>query len=157
MSENLLNVSSVLLFGRTVTDVQIVNPPADPNALAHSGVNNFLPNQIGAAGRRLARIYAFAFEGTYYELSRASLFLVHGDGADIADPVTVETIGSAATGHTFADDVRVWAYDKSDISLRLDAETGTLEKILLDVEVSSEKLRTTFAGQHARLRPSRGD
>ena len=154
MAENLLNVSSVLLFGRVVTDVQIV---ADPNALPHSGANKFLPNQIGAANRHLARIYSFAFEGTYYELSRASLFLVHGDGAAIGDPVTVERIGSAATGHTFADDIRVWTYDKSDISLRLDAETGSLEKILLDMEVSSEKLRTTFAGQHARLRPSRTD
>jgi hypothetical protein len=87
-------------------------------------------------------------------MSRSSLFLVHGEGAAIGDPLTVERIGSAATSRTFADDVRVWAYDKSDISLRLDAETGTFDQILLEAEVNKDRLKASFAGKTVRLRGS---
>jgi hypothetical protein len=85
------------------------------------------------------------------------LFLVDGNGAPIGDPVTVERIGSAATGRTFANDVRVWAYDKSDLSMRLSIETGTLEQILLDPEISSDRLKLSFEGKSVRLRGSTGN
>jgi hypothetical protein len=34
--------------------------------------------------------------------------------------------------------MRVWIYDKSDLSMRLDAETGTFEQILLTAEASTD-------------------
>lgn len=92
-----------------------------------------------------ARIYGFSFEGTYYELPRPVLFLVHGDGypstearsnikgivkpaRGLGDP---SLTGLAAADFQFAEDLRVWSYDKADYSIRLDVETGMLEDILL--------------------------
>jgi hypothetical protein len=161
MSESLAKASIIHLFGRVVEDIQIntargsgasAKRAAKSASLEQSGVGHSLLNQLAADGSCLARIYAFAYEGGYYELARSSLLLVHGDGAPIGDPLTIERIGSAATSRTFADDVRVWTYDKSDISLRLDVETGTLEKILLDAEANTDKIKATFAGMHVRLR-----
>jgi hypothetical protein len=157
MSETLADVSTVHLFGRVVTDVRITVPAEDAQALPHVGANSFFTNEAAAAGRRLARIYAFAYQGHYYDVSGSALFLVHGDGAAIGDAVTVERIGSAATGRTFAADVRVWAYDKSDLSIRLSVETGTLEQILLDPEISSDRLKLSFEGKSVRLRGSTGN
>jgi hypothetical protein len=157
MSETLADVSTVHLFGRVVTDVSLTVPAQDPQVLPHVGANSFLTNEAAVAGRRLARIYAFAYQGHYYDVSGSALFLVDGNGAAIGDPVTVERIGSAATGRTFANDVRVWAYDKSDLSMRLSVETGTLEQILLDPEISSDRLKLSFEGKSVRLRGSTGN
>jgi hypothetical protein len=41
--------------------------------------------------------------------------------------------------------MRVWIYDKADVSMRLDAETGTLEQILLATELSNDP-RATAGG-----------
>jgi hypothetical protein len=167
MPESLVKASMIHLFGRVVEDLQINSARgsgASSKRAAKSvsseqpGAGHALSNQLAAEGSCLARIYAFAYEGGYYELAQSSLLLVHGDGVPIGDPLTVERIGSAAASRTFADDVRVWAYDKSDISLRLDVETGTLEQILLEAEIKGDRLRATFAGAKVRLRnPSGGD
>jgi hypothetical protein len=76
------------------------------------------------------------------------LFLVHGAGAPVAQ--TVEHTGLAATARDFATDLLVWAYDKGDMSVRLDISTGTLEQILVEVEANPEGAQ--FAGQAARIR-----
>ncbi|EEE35772.1 conserved hypothetical protein [Rhodobacteraceae bacterium KLH11] len=44
------------------------------------GVNNFIGDQFGGDAR-LARIYGFAYDGTYYEMPEPTIFLVHGKGA----------------------------------------------------------------------------
>jgi len=161
MSENLVRASTILLFGRIVEDVQIAaargssasaKRASRSGALGQQGASHALADQVGAEGSCLARIYAFSYEGAYYELARASLFLVHSEGAPIGDPLTVERIGTAATCRTFADDIRVWGYDKSDMSLRLDVETGTFEQTLLEAEVDRDRLKASFAGKSVRLR-----
>ena len=54
-------------------------PPTQP---PRRGDNNFLERQLRAEGARLARIYAFSYEGHYYDLPKPALFLVHGPGSD---------------------------------------------------------------------------
>lgn len=153
MPENLANSSTILLFGRVVEDIQIKTPSGTKKSagsapLPHAGPSHVLAAQITAPGSRLARIYAFAYEGNYYELLRPALFLVHGEGEDVAR--SVELSGIAATARDFATDLLVWAYDRSDMSVRLDVQTGTLEQILLEAELNPES--ATFAGQAARVR-----
>jgi hypothetical protein len=41
--------------------------------------------------------------------------------------------GVVAADFEFADDVRVWSYDKADYTIRMDVETGMFEDVLLDI------------------------
>lgn len=163
MSENLARASTILLFGRVVEDIQIntargsgasAKRAAKSASLGQQGASRALADQVAAEGSCLARIYAFSYEGHYYDLSKPALFLVHGAG----DPVTLtaEYTGLPATCREFAPDIRVWGYDKSDISMRLDPETGTLEQILLDAETTGERVRIQYSGEKVRLRGDRG-
>jgi hypothetical protein len=161
-NETLLGVSSVYLFGRLLEDVVLRGGGVYGNLrVPRPGNNNFLRRQLehvaGPDGRkspdaRLARIFSFSFEGAFYELAPPAIFLVHGAGLDPDDPpptnadnkVAYKRLSrapgsSARTGlglqiGAFSKDMRVWIYDKSDHSLRLDAETGSLEQILLSGE-----------------------
>ena len=165
MSENLARASTILLFGRVVEDIQIntargsgasAKRAAKSASLGQQGASHALADQVAAEGSCLARIYAFSYEGHYYDLARPALFLVHGPGVD-ADPVpgtpaNVDRSGVGATAKTFPGDMKVWAYDKGDFSIRLDVETGTLEQILLHVELSTDRLGMTFSGKTVRLR-----
>jgi hypothetical protein len=118
------------------------------------GANNFLRQQILAEGARLARIYAFAYEGDLYFLPKPYVFLVHGPGLLVIEPsryqnspnfqeasqtgVTVDRWGVIAKIDRFADDVRVWDYDKDDFSLRLDIISGTLTELVLEPAMSGD-------------------
>ncbi|MGH6891817.1 MAG: hypothetical protein ACREEP_06130 [Dongiaceae bacterium] len=145
------------------------------------GANNFLDSQL-AAGQiapkdvdqqaKFARIYGFSFEGYYYDLPKPALFLVHGDGtlAEGPDPSTnfenqrfsrapssADRTGLGSQTGSFARDMRVWTYDKGDFSIRLDALTGPLEQILLDTELSGDRLKTQIgAAAMMRMRATRG-
>lgn len=145
--ERLLSISSVYLFGRILDDLQLRTDVPDPEGLPRRGNNRFLAQQ--SDGASLARIYAYAFEGTLYELSRPTILMVHGSGDDPDFPPpqnadrTVEykrlarspgasaRTGLALHSASFAADLRVWLYDKNDLTMRLDADTGTLEQLLL--------------------------
>jgi hypothetical protein len=92
-----------------------------------------------------ARVYGFSFEGTYYELPRPALFLVHGDGYPATEARTgvrgivraarglgsPSLTGLAAADFQFAEDLRVWSYDKADYTIRMDVESGMFEDVLL--------------------------
>jgi hypothetical protein len=92
-----------------------------------------------------ARIYGFSYEGTYYELLRPALFLVHGEGYAATEARTgakgvvraarglgsPSLTGLAAADFEFAEDLMVWSYDKADYTIRMDVETGQFEDILL--------------------------
>src|SRR5262245_49859310 len=170
MPETLQSPSCVLLYGRVVEDLTLAPDPhqglVQPPYL---GANLFLRNQLRADGAQLARIYAFSYEGHYYDLARPAILLVHGDGqrADRLPegrdprvskaPDQADRIGVAATGSAQPEDIRVWAYDKGDFSLRMDVRTGPLEQILLEAELTGDALRTFFGGAQARLRRTPGD
>lgn len=150
--ESVLSLTSVYLFGRAVSDLRVVTEdPDESDRTPASGVNQFLRQQFKHPAARLARIFAFSFEGTMYELARPSLFLVHGSGHEVDTPNPPEQYSRLArapgriskTGLGWQDgdfsmDMRVWIYDKGDFSMRMDVETGTLEHILLDAELDEE-------------------
>lgn len=152
--ETLLNASAVYLFGRLVSDLEIAGAvdSDDGDRLPHNGDNNFLRRQVRNKKAAIARIYAFSFEGAMYELDRPSLFIVHGGGqdpdapgpedADLSmlsrSPGRVTKTGVGRQSGSFSRDMRVWIYDKGDFSVRLDVETGTLERILLSFELDED-------------------
>jgi hypothetical protein len=154
--ESVLNVSAVYLFGRLVSDLRVVgDDPEDGDRPPRKGANNFLMQQIRNNTAELARIYAFSFEGSLFELTRPSLFLVHGGGLDpdapgpagqfaeelrrlARSPGRISRTGVGRQSGSFSMDMKVWVYDKGDFSMRLDVETGTFEHILLDTELDDE-------------------
>lgn len=151
--ESILNVSAVYLFGRVVSDLQVVGDDSeDPLRPPRVGANNFLKGQVRNNEADLARIYAFSFEGSLYELTRPSLFLVHGGGQDpdapgpagddfkrlARSPGRISKTGVGRQSGSFSMDMKVWVYDKGDFSMRLDVETGTFEHILLSAELDEE-------------------
>ncbi len=76
--------------------------------------------------------------------------LVHGPGEQITKPPpvapppvgpgldgpTVDQAGEAAREWEFSADLVYWEYEKADLSMRFDVETGTLEQILLEVALT---------------------
>jgi hypothetical protein len=151
MRESLLSASNIILFGREFPlhwrgckdpkaegDVEVFE-----DAKAIRGANRFLRQQLEEPGARLARIYAFSYEGKFYNLPKPAIFLVHGPGkpmkdhAPIADKqASVTASGVVARDFGFELDVMYWEYDKSDYSLRMDIVSGTLDEILLDAALS---------------------
>ncbi len=170
---SLLQTSDILLFGIVVDDLTVKTTGIDPKTgkklPKRKGNNNQLGEQF-IPGSKFARIYAFSYEGAYFELPWPALFLVHGDG----EPVTPATAGvtnpgkNAAraptdplkTGLTaadfqFSDGVQYWTYDKADYTVRMDVETGMFEQVLLDVIFDGGGLGGT-AGANVRGANVRG-
>jgi hypothetical protein len=187
MAETLLSISTVLLYGRIVTDLSInhtrssttpIPDDVDSSNLPRLGRNNFLDHQLSADQNKpdkkpyVARIYGFSFEGHYYDLPKPSLFVVHGKGTLAEGPVpgissveqrysrapgSAERTGMGSQAGSFAGDIYAWSYDKGDFSVRLDPSTGTLEQILLDAELSGDRLKTQIgAAAMMRMRATRG-
>jgi hypothetical protein len=184
VAERLLSLSNVLLYGRVLDDLQIQyrSPNDEPvsdvadRTPPRLGGNNFLENQLESNKTDytkmayLARIYAFSFEGHYYDLPKPSIFLVHGRGTLVEGPLpsgeirdqrfsrapsSADRTGLGSQYGSFANDIRVWSYDKGDFSIRLDSSTGTLDQILLEAELSGDRLRPQIAGAAVRSRPGR--
>ncbi|MDJ0945096.1 MAG: hypothetical protein QNJ30_16630 [Kiloniellales bacterium] len=195
MVETLLSPTNVLLYGRELQELKIDQaklpdlrkpaakssqqegcmgsdpPPPPPPQPPRLGDNNFLEAQLRAEGARLARIYAFSYEGHYYDLARPALFLVHGPGSDPEAPrpspdlpysrldrapADADRTGVASQDRSFSDDMRVWSYDKGDHSIRLDPDAGTFEEILLECELRTDGLKGHFSGKMARATGSQG-
>ena len=166
MAESLLSPSNILLYGRELMDLRLIEPPPPPSGLPPNnepppdgsqlddikpdppdgepattlppppppprlGGNNFLQAQLASPGARLARIYAFSYEGHYYDLGTPAIFLVHGPGRDpeafrpalfvpgarfSRAPADADRTGVANTPSSFSEDIRVWSYDKGDFS-----------------------------------------
>jgi hypothetical protein len=125
----------------------------NPSPGARKGKPHWLWQQLEHKEARLARIYGFSYEGTYYDLPCPALFLVHGTGeravlnsnivgqsqtdAQLARaPQKPNLSGVAAADFGIADDIRVWSYDKADYTIRMDVETGMFEQVLLDAYFS---------------------
>jgi len=166
MPETLLTISGIKLYGRLVEDLRVVaipaagddgevGAPAPPNHRPALGANEFLRGQLKEASHpNFARIYAFSYEGHYYDLPKPALFLVDGPGISpfipsdidgsgvaakdwelsqvqgVADPGPVGNAPNAPAPPT--NHLRMWEYDKGDFSIRMDVETGPFEQILLE-------------------------
>lgn len=177
LNETLLGQSAIWLFGRKMNDIQlVVTPykqyPVDDNNIdandtpARAGNNNLLLNQFRfTQAPILARIYAFSFEGQYYDMQRPAIFLVHGDGIDPEGPAfrtprkegdisrSPPHVGRTGVGTqigNFARDMKAWSYDRADFTIRLDVENGSFDNVLLAQELSSPDAMTQSAGSFVR-------
>lgn len=66
--------------------------------------------------------------------------------------VSADISGQAAQCCDFAFDIRVWEYDRGDFSLRLDIDSGPLERILVDAEQGGEDRMPYFGNRAVRRR-----
>jgi hypothetical protein len=67
-------------------------------------------------------------------------------------PNSVDISGQAVKCCEFSSDLQVWEYDRGDFSLRLDIDSGPLERILIDAEQGADDTMPYFRGQHTRMR-----
>jgi hypothetical protein len=145
MPETLLAASEIKLYGRVVGGLAV-----DVKGHTSLGNNLFVKKQLEASNARFARIYAFSFEGQYYVLPKPAIFLVHGDGAAAKD-----VPGVAARDWDFLTDIKAWSYDKADFSIRLDIETGPLDKILLEDAVKPDHASAQYGSSKVHLGSSK--
>jgi hypothetical protein len=166
VTETLLSHSAVILFGRFVQDLEI---KYDKSASGKKGVNKQLEDQlIKDKDSKFARIYAFSFEGAYYELPQPALFLVHGDGVLVTPgnnppdhasraPTEPSVTGLPAADFQFSDEMRYWTYDKADYTIRMDIQSGMFEQVLLDLGLDGDPMAgATVRGATVRGATVRG-
>ncbi len=146
MSETLLDASKIVLFGNVMDDLK--HTPAGKKKSAsgqNSGYNHFLADQLEGANTRFARIYGYSYAGQYYELVVPTIFLVHGDGTKISN-LDTDSNSIAAQDYNFSSDLKTWAYDQADFSIRLDMSNGPLSQLLLDPEGDGSGGGVTVSG-----------
>lgn len=102
------------------------------------------------AAPKLAWIYGFAFEGHYYDLAKPTIFVVD-DAQEIPFDDKLQVTGLPAEPPEFYDDVRVWVVDRDDLGLRLDLESGTFQRILLEAELQGDRAGGAYAGASVRM------
>lgn len=127
----------------------------DPNAPRRLSPDSLLRKQLVGDGATLARIYGFTFNNEYVDLAKPAIFLVHGPGVAVdgaanaaagaakrpsLHPADADHTGLVALDGGFSTGMRAWLYDRDDFSLRLDMMSGSLSRILLDVELGAGDL-----------------
>lgn len=177
--ESLLSPSAVKLYGRIVEGLTVNVAGARDELGGNRFLREQLERPAKEPQPALARIYGYSHLGRYRPLSRPAIFLVHGPGEDATapavkvnavkgssinieivadnatlDPATTayEKSGVAAKDWEFSTDIRVWEYDQGDYSLRLDIESGPLERILLDGDESGDDRMPYFGSRIVRRR-----
>jgi hypothetical protein len=130
-----------------VEDGNYKDPRHGPFVEERGGKEGDIEGQLKAEERCFARIYGFSYEGTYYDLPYPCLFLVHGDGLDVAEEANWHLMGAAlrarglgdpsltglaAADFQFAENLRVWSYDRFDYTIRMDVESGMFDQVLLE-------------------------
>src|SRR3546814_2352889 len=89
---------------------------------------------------------------------RPVLLLVHGEGQQVEGfrpednyrrplahpPGDADSVGVAAQIGHYAQDMRAWAYDKSDFTFCLAVDTGTFEEVILAAGMRSEEYTSVF-------------
>ncbi|RUV40814.1 MAG: hypothetical protein EOQ55_23155 [Mesorhizobium sp.] len=174
MTETLLSSSNVLIFGRVVEDLSIVNPAGNathsPFVVPRPGPIGEVQESLVFAAAKIARIYGFSYENCYYDLPRPVLFLVHGAGTPASEakpgggagpnraraPAQPSQTGLGEMDFEFADDIMVWSYDKADYTIRMDVETGMFEDVLLAAMLGDGPGGMDAAGMSARGMSARG-
>src|SRR3546814_5823368 len=75
-------------------------------------------------------------------------------------PGDADSVGVAAQIGNYAQDMRVWAYDKSDFTICMDVDTGTFEEVILATGMDDPELGfamgATARGATARGATARG-
>jgi hypothetical protein len=60
-------------------------------------------------------------------------------------PASADETGVAAQSYSYSSDMMMWTYEKADLSIRMDVETGSFEQILLESVLNVEAPRTPGA------------
>ncbi len=136
MAETLLSPSGITLFGRVVEDIHVdpSDKSHDPSDGSSAGTESGLMKQVTEGKKsddsaaRLARIYGFSYEGAYFEMAGATLFLVHGKGVKASE---VSVPGPNSRDEPFYRNLKAWSYDRTDQTMRLDVDSGSFEQVLL--------------------------
>lgn len=110
MAETLLSMSEVLLYGEAVSDMEYKDKSGDPV-------------------RYFVRVYGFGYEGNYYGMDTPVIMLLEGKGSKLT------TSTPQNVRNSYSSEIKQWVCDKSDHSARLDEMTGSIEDILLEVEI----------------------
>ncbi|MFK7994095.1 MAG: hypothetical protein AB8B87_08145 [Granulosicoccus sp.] len=121
MVETLLGISEVLLFGEKVSDMTYKDKKGDPV-------------------RHFVRVFGFGFEGGYYAVDAPVLMLLEGAGSELDESIPKDFRNSLSSN------IRQWTCDKSDRTARLDELTGTIEDILLEVELGGNGAGSRVSG-----------
>jgi hypothetical protein len=138
MTETLLTGSTIWLFGRVMKDIELVkNFDRKPGPRG-----NLLAAALAAEDARLARIYAFGFQSEIMVLTKPAAFLVHGDGQRAKPGKCL--LREGITG--IPNNLKVWPYDRGDMTLRLDIMTGTFDSLLLEYEIGRDGLHDYVRG-----------
>jgi hypothetical protein len=121
MTETLRTSEEIVLFGRVVSDVAVTAmvPPASGTGDPQLTINK---------AKKIARIYGWSYDGTYYEMLGPVLFIVDGDGKDAED---VPVVGPNPKFEKFVESLRAWTVNKDDETFRMDVDSGKYEDILL--------------------------
>jgi hypothetical protein len=161
LPETLLSESTVWLFGRVLKDIGFITDSDErkKDYEGRSASTQLLRKELAAPDAALARIYAFAFQNELFEMTKPALFLVHGDGRDFKSEEKSEggligIVGLSAMQGLLAADLRGWAYNREDLSLRLDVMSGPLDRILLDFEMGDEGLQKFVRGGNQLGQPT---
>jgi hypothetical protein len=132
----MLRQGNVKLIGEPFPELALGPNPGGPIGQLGQG---FLAQQLNAAltsqqagNAAFARIYGFSFEGHYYDLPRPVIILVDGPGNPVAlpDPSIGQT-DEAAHVWDFSSQLFEWNYDKMQMTIRLDLDSGPLQDIVL--------------------------
>jgi len=120
MPETLSTHSHVVLFGKLVEDLEVKEEDKEEKKSR---------TRSDSKARGFARIYGYSFSGAYYEMASPVLFLVHGNGnhvknADGPGPWLKDE-------DPFYETLKIWTYDQSEQTMRLDMAAGTFEQVLL--------------------------
>ena len=131
MVETLLGISDVLLYGEKVGDMSFKDKKGDPV-------------------RHFVRVFGFGFEGGYYTLDAPVIMLLEGSGSEPSESTPKDFRNSLSA------DIKEWKTDKSDRTARLDEMTGTVEDILLEVELGGGSAGRISGGRVSGGRVSGG-
>lgn len=170
--DTLASDSSVRLFGRPMWDI-VLREPASERTKPYGDIgggpipqrlseNDFLIQQLSSDEARLARIMSFSYQNQMFDLARPAIFLVHGEGTQVefinegaTNPATTflrrmptftDRTGVAGQQGSFAPNICVWLYDRADFTIRLDTETGTFERVLLETELGGVRSGSMGSG-----------
>jgi hypothetical protein len=149
-----LTQAVVRLFGWVVGEVTWTVPDDAPKDPIPGNVP--VPGQGGEAltadMRKLAHVLAFSNEGRYTPFRTPALFLVSTDGHKVweGNKVDPARLGLAQLDQSmvFASNLRFWTYDRSAYITRLDMSSGTLQRVVIDLETgSAQGRRIDLVGQ----------
>lgn len=136
-TESLLFPSTIRMYGRPFAGLKIDDRGASKD------VNNDLHRQLAETDVQLARIYGFVYEGSYYDLPAPCIFVVRGEGLGSTDDDFELGI---PTDLILPKDFRMWAHEKSDMTIRIDTEAGSFEETMLSLLRAGAGLKSGYAG-----------